>query len=102
MVVLPSFSCVGDLVPVSAVSVAQTVAVTHQANRPLPEHLNNIITGYHLSLGDEGRDTLQVILHKYTHVFSTLGETVTGCTTADGCSTCSVWAVSIGAGWSPN
>ena len=28
MVVLPSFSCVGGLVPVSAVSLARTVVVT--------------------------------------------------------------------------
>ena len=68
--------------PVSAVSVARTVAVTQQANRPLLEHLKDIVTGSHPSLGDEGRDTLRVILHKYTHVFPAPGETVTGRTTA--------------------
>ena len=53
-----------------------------QANQPLPEHLEDIITGSHPSLGDEGRDTLRTILHKYTHVFPSPGETVTGRTMA--------------------
>ena len=39
MVVLPSFSCVCNLVPVSVVLVARTVVVDIEANqRPLPEH----------------------------------------------------------------
>ena len=82
MVVLPSFSCVSNLVPVSAVLVTQTVAVTQESNWPLPEHLEDIITGSHPSLGDEGRDTLWNILHRYTHVFPAPGEMVTGRTTA--------------------
>ena len=51
MVVLPLFSCVGNLVPVSAVSVTRTMVVAQEANRPLPEHLEDIITGSHHSLG---------------------------------------------------
>ena len=78
MVVLPSFSCVSNLVPVSAILVARTVAVVQEANRPLPEHLEDIIIGSHPSLGDEGWDTLRNILHKYTGVFPAPGETVTG------------------------
>ena len=38
MVILPSFLCVGDLVPVSTVSVARSVVVAPEANRPLPEN----------------------------------------------------------------
>ena len=42
-IVLPSFTFVGNLVPVSAVSVALCVA--------LPDHLEDIVTGSHPSLG---------------------------------------------------
>ena len=82
MVVLPSFSFVGDLVPVSAVSVTRTVVVTPEVNRALPEHLEEIVPGSHPCLGQEGRTTLRNILHKYTHVFPTPGELVTGHITA--------------------
>ena len=46
-VVLPSLSCVGDLVLVSAVSLARTVVVV---TRPLPEHIEDIVAGSHPSL----------------------------------------------------
>ena len=81
VVVLPSVSCVGDLVPVSAVLVAQTVVVALEASRVLPSHLEDIVAGSQPSLGDEGRTTLRNILHKCTHVFPAPGELVTGCTT---------------------
>ena len=71
MVVLPSFSCVGELVQVSVVSADQ------EANRPLPGHLEDIVTGSHSFLGDLGRATLRNILHKYVHVFLAPGEPVT-------------------------
>ena len=76
-VVLPSLSCVGDLVPVSAVSLARTVVVV---TRPLPEHIEDIVGGSHPSLGDEGRAILRNIMQKYVHVFPAPGEQVTGCT----------------------
>ena len=71
LVVLP-------VLPVSAGLVTQTVVVAPEANRSLPEHLEDIVAGSHPSLGDEGWATL----HKYTHVFPALGEPVTGHTTA--------------------
>ena len=54
-----------NLVLVSAVSVTQTVVVDTEANQPLPEHLEDIVTGSHPSLGDEGQATLRNILHKF-------------------------------------
>ena len=80
--VLPSFSCVGDLVPVSAVLVARTVVVAPEANRALPEHLEDIVMGSHPSLGEEGSAMLRIILYKYTHVFPAPVEPVIGRTTA--------------------
>ena len=50
-VVLPSFSYVGDLVPVSVVSVARTVVVASVDNQSLLEHLEHIVTSSHPSLG---------------------------------------------------
>ena len=82
VVVLPSFSCVGDLAPVSAVSVARSVVVPPGVSRPLPEHLEDIVAGSHPSLGVEGWATLRNILHQYAHVFPAPGEPVTGRTMA--------------------
>ena len=82
VVVLPSFSCVGDLVPVSAVSVAHSAVVSSGVSRTLPEHMEDIVAGSHPSLGVEGRVMLRNILHQYAHVFPTPGEPVTGRTTA--------------------
>ena len=61
MVVLPLFPCVGGVVQVSAVVVAQT---------PIPPHLKEIVTWSHPSLGVDGRTALTNILHKYSHISS--------------------------------
>ena len=81
VVVLLSFSCVGDLVPVSAVSVARSAIVSPGVGRTLPEHLEDIVAGSHPSLGREGRMTLRNILYQYAHVFPAPEEPVTGRTT---------------------
>ena len=78
VVVLPSFSCVCTLVPVSAVLVARSVMIVPETGRALPEHLEDIVVGSHPSLGEEGRAMLRTILIKYAHVFPALGEPVTG------------------------
>ena len=54
VVVLPSFSYIGDLVPLSAVSVARSAVVTPRVSQMFPEHLEDIVTGFHPSLGVEG------------------------------------------------
>ena len=38
--------------------------------RPLPPHLEEIVTGSHSSLGVDGHAALTDILHKYSHVFT--------------------------------
>ena len=43
VVVLPSFSCVGTLVPVLAVLVARSVMIVPETGRALPEHLKDIV-----------------------------------------------------------
>ena len=78
VVVLPSFSCVDILVPMSAVSVACSAIVSPGVGRTLLEHLEDIVAGSHPSLGGEGRTTLRNILHEYVHVFPAPGEPVTG------------------------
>ena len=60
-----SFSCVGDLVPVLAVSVALSEMVSPGVGQTLPEHL---VAGSHPSLGGEGRTTLQNIVQHVGHV----------------------------------
>ena len=55
VIVLPSFSCVGNL--------------------------EDIVTGSHPSLGEAGRLSLRSLLHRYDHVFPAPGEPVTGHTT---------------------
>ena len=71
-------SCVGDLVPVLAVSVARSAIVSPGVGRTLPEHLEDIVVGSHPSLGEEGRSTLRSILHQYAHVFPAPEEPVLG------------------------
>ena len=66
----PSFTCVGNLVPVSAVSTAHLELESPGMNRYLPDHLEDIV-------GEEGRMTLRNILHQYAHVFPSPGEPVT-------------------------
>ena len=52
VIVLPSLSCVGYLVPVSAVSVACAESVSpEEEGGALPNHLEDIITGAHPSWG---------------------------------------------------
>ena len=83
VIVLPSFSCVGNLVPVSAVSVALAEPVLPGKEcGTLPDHLEDIVTGSHPSLGEAGRLLLRNLLHRYAHVFPAHGEPVTGHTTS--------------------
>ena len=82
VVTLPSFSCVGNLVPVSALSVACTDAWSPgEEDGVLPDHLEDIVTGSHPNLGEAGRLSLRDLLHPYAHVFPAPGEPVTGRTT---------------------
>ena len=81
-VVLPSFTCVGKLVPVSAISVAiADPSMPNEERVTLPEHLEEIVTGSHPSLGDAGRQLLRNLLYHSRHVFLAPGEPVTGRTT---------------------
>ena len=69
-VVLPSFTCVGKLVPVSAISVALVdPGLPNEEHATLPEHLEEFIAGSHPSLGDSGRQLLRDLLYRYRHVF---------------------------------
>ena len=82
-IVLPSFTCVGNLVPVSAVSVALAEpAIPSRVCDTLPDHLEDIVTGSHPSLGETGRRLLRNLLHRYEQAFPALGEPVTGHTTS--------------------
>ena len=50
-IVLPSFTCVGNLFPVSAVSVALAeLALPSEGCKTLPVHLEDIVMGSHPSL----------------------------------------------------
>ena len=81
-IVLCSFTCVGDLVPVLAVSVAiGELSLSNDMGIALPDHLEDIVTGSRPSLEEAGRLLLREILHQYEHVFPASGEPVTGCTT---------------------
>ena len=78
-VVLPCGSLIGDLVPVSAVSVARSeFRVPTKTTTVLPDYLEDIVKGSHNSLRDTGRQSLHELLHRYEHVFPALGEPVTG------------------------
>ena len=82
-IVLPIFTFVGDLVLVSAVSVALAdPALPGEGCETLPDHLEDIITGSHPSVREVGRSLLQNLLHRYEHVFPAPGEPVMGCTTS--------------------
>ena len=82
-IILPNFAFVGDLVPVSAVSVALAdPALSGDRCEALPDHLDDIVTGSHPSLGEAGRLLLRELLHRYEHVFPAPGEPVTGRTTS--------------------
>ena len=76
-VVLPSFNCVGKLVPVSVMSVALAdPGLPNEEHVNLPEHLEEIIAGSHPSLGDSGRQLLRDLLYRYRHVFPAPGDPV--------------------------
>ena len=81
--VLPSFTCVGKLVPVLAVSVALAdPGLLDDGCVALPDHLEEIVLGSHHSLGESGRQLLRELLYRYKHVFPAPGEPVTGRTTS--------------------
>ena len=61
--VLPSFTCVGKLVPILAVSVGP--GLPNNMCVVLPDHLEEIVTGSHPSLGEAGRQLLRELLHRY-------------------------------------
>ena len=71
---LPSFAFVGDLVQVSAVSVALADrALLGEMCEALPDHLEDIVTGSHPSLGEAGRLLLRELLRRFEHVFPAPG-----------------------------
>ena len=78
-VVLPCRTSIGQLVLISAVSVARS-ELRSPTNTAvvLPEYLEDIVKGSHTSLGDTGRQSLRELLHRYEHVFPAPGEPVTG------------------------
>ena len=78
-VVLPCDSRIGNLVPVSAVSVARSeLRLPTKTTVVLPDYLEDIVKGSHTSLSDTGRQSLRELLHRYEHVFPAPGEPVTG------------------------
>ena len=55
-IVLPCFACVGNLIPVSAVSVALAEPVRPgEVSGALPDHLEDIVMGSHPFLGEAGQ-----------------------------------------------
>ena len=69
-VVLPSFTLLGKLVPVSPISVALAdPGLPNEEHAILPEHLEDIFEGSHPSLGDSGRQLHRDLLYQYRHVF---------------------------------
>ena len=79
VVVLPSCTCIGKLVPVAAISVAlEDPGFPKDGPAALPEYLEEIVAGSHPSLGDAGRQLLRDLLFRYSHVFPAPGEPVTG------------------------
>ena len=78
-VVLPCGARIGQLVLISAVSVARS-EVRSPTNTAvvLPEYLEDIVKGSHISLGDTGRQSLRELLLRYEHVFPAPGDPVTG------------------------
>ena len=67
-VVLPSFTCVSKLVSVISVALADP-GLPNEEHATLPEHVEEIVTGSHLSLGDSGRQLLRDLLYRYRHGF---------------------------------
>ena len=77
-IVLPCGSRIGNLIPVSAVSVARSEVRLPTKTTVLPDYLEDIVNGSHTSLRDTGRQLLRELLHRYEHVFPAPGEPVTG------------------------
>ena len=78
-VVLPCRTSIGQLVLISAVSVARSeLRLPTDTAVVLPEYLEDIVKGSHTSLGDTSRQSLRELLHRYEHVFPAPGEPVTG------------------------
>ena len=78
-VVLPCRTSIGQLVPISSVSVARSeLRLPTNTAVVLPEYLEDIVKGSHTSLGDTGRQSPRDLLHRYEHVFPAPGEPVTG------------------------
>ena len=76
---LPSFTCVGKLVPVSAILVALAdPGLPKEKHAILPEHFEDTVAGSHPSLGNSGRQLLRDLLYRYRHVFPAPGDPVTG------------------------
>ena len=73
-VVLPSFTCVGKLFAVSAISVALAdPGLPDDGHVALPCHLEEIVLGSHPSLGNSGQQLLCELLYRYRHVFPAPG-----------------------------
>ena len=65
-IVLPSFTCVGNLISVSAVAVSMAEqALPRDMCVALLGHLEDIVMGSHPLLGEAGRLLLREILHQY-------------------------------------
>ena len=83
VVVLPSFTCIGKLVPVAAISVAlEDPGYPSKRLAALPDYLEEIDAGSQLSLGDAGRQLLRDLLFRCINVFPAPREPVTGRTTS--------------------
>ena len=79
VVVLPGLTLIGKLVPVVAILVAiEDTGPPNNGLVTLPEYLEEIVKGSHMSLGDAGRELLRDLLFRYRHVFPAPGEPVTG------------------------
>ena len=79
------FLVYGPASPVFTLSVACAESVlSKEEGGALPDHLEDILTGSHPSLGGGGggRLSLTGLLHRYAHVFPAPGEPVTGHTTS--------------------
>ena len=62
-----------DLVPVSALLMARVESVSpREESGALPDHLEDIVTGSHPSLGEAGRLSSRGLLHRYALFFSEL------------------------------
>ena len=69
-VVFPCGSRIGNLVPVSAMSVTRSeLRLPTKTTVVHPEYLEDIVKGSHTSLSDIGCQSLRELLHRYEHVF---------------------------------